>query len=330
LDEALPGTEAADIDYRQFLEETLDAIYAVRLPVPDIPHEEVLRRELARKKPFSSSGGYRDLLIWESALRYVASEQEDAVFVSANTKDFADGDQLHADLLADLEARGLTARLSYLPSLGDFNQQHVIPHLQRIDDLERELERRSLGKLDLHGWVVGHAEHILTEEDLLAHGMGIHPDHGSAAFSRVVGEPEIDIGNVVELEPGTYLADLSVRLQAEFCAAFNSDDYEMSAHVREWLGEDPGAFSYTSLEGVQNQFFVQINIRIEGSPPRITTYHVEEVQARWHYWDQRDQSSAPVTISRRRAPNFRNARLNTCGWRGGNTGKTIFGIHRSR
>lgn len=37
------------------------------IPYPTIKHQELVKRDLARKKPFQESGkGYRDALIWES------------------------------------------------------------------------------------------------------------------------------------------------------------------------------------------------------------------------------------------------------------------------
>lgn len=57
-----------------------------------VPHEKVVARALARKKPFDDEGdtGYRDCLIWFSLLEHVASDDkpDDVVFISSNRKDF--------------------------------------------------------------------------------------------------------------------------------------------------------------------------------------------------------------------------------------------------
>lgn len=80
------------------------------LPDPAVTHHELVRRVLARRRPFNDGErGYRDALVWHSALECAASGP--VILLSANTKDFAERDaggdwQLAADLVADLEQRG--------------------------------------------------------------------------------------------------------------------------------------------------------------------------------------------------------------------------------
>ncbi len=78
------------------------------LPYPDLPHREVARRALARRRPFDPLGhdGYRDALVWESVLALARTlSRERLVLVSRNRKDFAaDDGSLHADLRRDVAA----------------------------------------------------------------------------------------------------------------------------------------------------------------------------------------------------------------------------------
>jgi hypothetical protein len=68
--------------------------------IPRVSHEEVVKRDLLRRKPFGESGkGYRDTLIWETVLAELRREQSQMALVSHNIKDFAGPDRmLHADL----------------------------------------------------------------------------------------------------------------------------------------------------------------------------------------------------------------------------------------
>lgn len=82
------------------------------LPDPTVSHGELVRRVLARRRPFSAGEqGYRDALIWYSTLECAAAGP--VILLTANTKDFAEkeaveGPQLASDLVSDLEQHGLS------------------------------------------------------------------------------------------------------------------------------------------------------------------------------------------------------------------------------
>jgi hypothetical protein len=78
------------------------------LPLPKVPHDLLVARDLARRKPFDAGRGYRDALIWESVLALAEAEPVPIVLVTANAKDFG-GDALHAHLMEDVAARGWAA-----------------------------------------------------------------------------------------------------------------------------------------------------------------------------------------------------------------------------
>lgn len=64
------------------------------VPLPSMPHESILERDLAELAPFKSSGeGYRDTLIWVSFLDWLSDVSPDAAdqvfFVTDNTTQFA-------------------------------------------------------------------------------------------------------------------------------------------------------------------------------------------------------------------------------------------------
>lgn len=75
---------------RAALAEYVDDIVVVEYS--EVPHEKVVARALARKKPFDDEGdtGYRDCLIWFSLLKHIAADNkaDEVVFISSNRKDF--------------------------------------------------------------------------------------------------------------------------------------------------------------------------------------------------------------------------------------------------
>jgi PIN domain len=62
--------------------------FATVSDMPKVPHEELVRRDIAREAPFKDSGaGYRDALIWET-VRDIALTGRKTILLTANHRDF--------------------------------------------------------------------------------------------------------------------------------------------------------------------------------------------------------------------------------------------------
>lgn len=110
-------------------------------PIPtDITHEQVLDRLHEGQKPFTGTEknrekGYRDYLIWETILALGAEGGErdkdgriPVAFLTANSSDFGDDEgELHPELLAEAEARGVSVTL--YASIDEFISEVVEPTL---------------------------------------------------------------------------------------------------------------------------------------------------------------------------------------------------------
>ena len=108
---------------------------------PAVPHAEVVRRAIDRRKPFKEDGrGYRDTLLWYTVLE--AAERGPTVLITANSRDFArdaEGNELHHQLVEDLARRGLEAsQVALVPSVTAF----VNANVQRAAHVEQELRDR--------------------------------------------------------------------------------------------------------------------------------------------------------------------------------------------
>ena len=98
--------------YKDFLDFfVIESGMTVPEEYPQVSHEEVVKRALARQKPFKSDGstGYRDYLVWRTCVNIAKTYSiEDVHFISTNTRDFADTtdkknlNKLHPDLIKDL------------------------------------------------------------------------------------------------------------------------------------------------------------------------------------------------------------------------------------
>ena len=66
-------SQQAILEYESWLRKKLLDNEVMILPLPQVTHDDVLRRDLTTKKPFAKAGkGYRDTLIWESWKEYLA------------------------------------------------------------------------------------------------------------------------------------------------------------------------------------------------------------------------------------------------------------------
>jgi ribosomal protein L7/L12 len=112
-------------DAAKFEEETLEKLVALGVqikPVPDhVNIETVLQRDLARGKPFTTTGkGFRDTLVWETVKQVVAeSGAGDKIFlVTDNSTDYCDETgALAPELLAEVKGAVELSRVANLEQL---------------------------------------------------------------------------------------------------------------------------------------------------------------------------------------------------------------------
>lgn len=124
-------TEIALASVLQRIESDIDSAFAdlmnrpgvVAAPVPQVAAEDLLRRDLDRRRPFleidhgkdkKRSTGFRDVLIWETVLELARSDSqyESILFVTADNG-FIDAESrtLHPELVEDLTSSHLRADL---------------------------------------------------------------------------------------------------------------------------------------------------------------------------------------------------------------------------
>lgn len=80
-------------------------------PIPDVSHAEIARRSLDARRPFNDNDrGYRDTLLWHTALELLR-DGDSVVLVSNDKSAFVADGQLHPDLSAELQSWGLSTEL---------------------------------------------------------------------------------------------------------------------------------------------------------------------------------------------------------------------------
>jgi len=116
--------DSTPLDYRAFVQERWDEQLGFSLlPWPKVDHASLVSRAVNRRPPFDDKGGgYRDALVWESALE-LARKGADVVLVSAD-RAFSDGEGRLASSLAQ-EISGLPGSIELVRDLTPWLLAHV-------------------------------------------------------------------------------------------------------------------------------------------------------------------------------------------------------------
>lgn len=131
------------VSFEEELSKRVKAAGGLLADYPQPSHSDIVVRLLDGRKPFGAEGkGYRDTLIWTTVLD-LAIKSDRILFVSNNSKDFANSKEraaLHPDLLDDLEGLGVsTTKVELLPDLDAFVKSFVQPGTVILDEVTQRL-----------------------------------------------------------------------------------------------------------------------------------------------------------------------------------------------
>ena len=102
LDSQYIDIERSVSEYQGFLSRLFHSPNTL-LDFPKTSHESLTMKGIQRRKPFKDNGsGYRDALIWEN-IKELLQKGDQVYFVTKNSKDFFEEENLHSDLLKELD-----------------------------------------------------------------------------------------------------------------------------------------------------------------------------------------------------------------------------------
>lgn len=125
------------------------------LPYPQVPHQEVVQRELHKRKPFREfehgTTGYRDTLIWETVMELCEKmryNMDKIVLLTNNTLDFGAKGKLHRNLIDDCMYRGYGEdKVQLLSAFHYFIHKEILPASQKLENTI--LNAWKAGEIDL-------------------------------------------------------------------------------------------------------------------------------------------------------------------------------------
>lgn len=209
-------------------------------PYPEATHREIVDRALARKAPFSSKGGYRDYLIWLATLKLASESVEEVILVTANTRDFFHGPDMHPDLKADLSP---DMNLKIVNSLESFNTTCLRPRLEVVSGISRALEDGALkAELESNLGELLEYESEYFELDELA---GFSDEQGRSRVRRVSVE-KVYASEAVQLADGKVWVQFDATGQIELDITTRTEDFSGRHDAISALGRDaePGEWNW--------------------------------------------------------------------------------------
>lgn len=145
-------------EYSVLFQKQLRKLNIKIIPYPSIQHRELVKRDLARKKPFQESGkGYRDALIWESIKNICEKtvalfDVPQIIFINKNHRDFCEDSILHPDLKNDLISKGIDENyVRVIEDIDIFVKEYIKPKQKILRDILDELNiNKQHNKIDLN------------------------------------------------------------------------------------------------------------------------------------------------------------------------------------
>jgi len=166
-----PDVDQLCREYEDSLVKRLEDLQAEIPSHTDIPHDDIVSRSLARRRPFSKSEksdkGYRDTLLWEVILRKVANPDTTTFFITNNTTDFGTSSnehQFHSDLLEDIRLRGLPeGSVCMYTNLKQWISDNGLPCLEKFaKEVAEDLKDGEYKSFSLRTWFNSNRKHFVT------------------------------------------------------------------------------------------------------------------------------------------------------------------------
>jgi hypothetical protein len=145
--------------YSDWLQRELSKKQIHSISYPTISHELLVKRALARRRPFCPEGqrGYRDAVLWETILQWKKFDRHEILFVSRNTRDFADpqdSHKLHPHLIEDLRSlKHDEASIQFFAGFEELLARALSPRQRLFPELEAQVNNGRLGQHELILWL---------------------------------------------------------------------------------------------------------------------------------------------------------------------------------
>ncbi|MBB4038234.1 putative nucleic acid-binding protein [Dysgonomonas hofstadii] len=194
------------------------------IPYPTIKHKELVKRDLARKKPFQESGkGYRDALIWENVKSLCEKSPElfdipKIVFINKNYKDFCEKDfSLHPDLKEDLVNNGLQeGSVRIVEEIDIFVNDYIKPQQKILKSILTKLNKnKRYNDIDLNSEIEDRVIKYLSHREFDYEESPFRQEFENPSVVSV-DEPSYTVTDVRQISEDEILIEIDVDVDCEF------------------------------------------------------------------------------------------------------------------
>ena len=215
--------------FREILEAQFTEPNCDILDYPDVSHNEMVKRAVARRRPFDDKGsGFRDALIWYSILQLAKTVGDEIVLVSLDN-DFAGADKkLHSDLTDELVECGHSKdKVILVQSLADFIDTYVRPNLKSVVE-DSPKEALAEWGLDLEEAIALAVQDTYAGEEWSPEQLGLQWEYETLHLDIVEQVDDFEVVEVREVSNSQYLIRIKSSLECSFDAfVFKADTYIM-------------------------------------------------------------------------------------------------------
>jgi predicted nucleic acid-binding protein len=210
-------------EYAEKFKKQLQKLGIKIIPYPSISHQELVKRDLARKKPFQESGkGYRDALIWESVKGVCEKpsslfEVPKIIFVNKNHKDFCEDGLLHPDLKEDLVNNGINEDyIRVIEDIDIFIKEYIKPKQKILKNILDELNaNKQYNEIDLNIEIENRATEFLLHREFDYEESPFRQEFENPSVVSVY-EPSFTVTDVRQISEEEILVEIEIDIDCEF------------------------------------------------------------------------------------------------------------------
>jgi predicted nucleic acid-binding protein len=206
------------------------------IPYPCVLHKELVKRDLACKKPFTIEGkGYRDALIWES-IKSICEEPFDTlaipeiIFISKNKKDFCEKNySLHSDLKEDLDNSNINeCAIKVVEDIDKFIAEYIkLKQKIKTDIIDKLNKDKKYNEIDLNIEIENRLEKFLLHREFDYENNPFRQEFENPSIVGI-NESAFEVKDVRQLSDKETLIEIDVDVECEFdFFIFKSDFYVM-------------------------------------------------------------------------------------------------------
>lgn len=220
-------------EYKQFFGSIIKANNITIIDYPIVSHEYLAQKAMLKKKPFNENEkGYRDSLIWENIKSLISSEDieipatPELIFITKNHKDFIENNELHRDLIEDLENHSLnTESIEIIESLSMFKDKILNYYFEQSKTFKNRLERNDFWDFEFIPSIQTFLNDELTDKYIDNYHSFAPMANDDPTINYVSEEYEIEEIEVKKINAKEYLVDVKIKIDLDIDYYVDKSDY---------------------------------------------------------------------------------------------------------